>query len=272
MESLKIITLAKIQLSEMVEIWNRCWQGYYYDMTYSYEQMKFWLGLGKVDLANSIALYSHDHVVGFSLLAVDNFEGWIAGTCIEPQYRGRGLFEPLMESQIKRAESIGLKRLYLEVMVQNPAQKVYGSVGFKKLRQLHIYRTASGITVPSKPSTIMPFKQLLMSEYFENRRQASINPAWQRRQNYLERYGNAKAFINSSGTAGILIVRQKNAPILDVWSSNNTGAEEIISTILTTLKKGFSLLNQPEDYIVAYLHQNGIPSHAQQYEMCMELA
>lgn len=272
MESIKLTTLEHIKLDEMVEVWNRCWQGYYYDMAYSIEHMKFWLELGQVVLPNSIAICSKNQVVGFALLAVNNFEGWIAGTCIDPRYRGKGLFAPLMRSQLELAARIGLRRVNLEVLIQNHAQKVYQSVGFARVRQLHVYRTTSGTEVSAQNTKIRPFKHIPVTEYFENRENAFFNPAWQRRRSYLERYKNVMAFINSASTAGILISRKKNAPILDVWSATAAGAEEIISKVLNFRNQGFSLINQPEDWIVAALRVNGIQSYAQQYEMCIDLA
>lgn len=272
MESIKLTTLEHIKLDQMVEIWNRCWQGYYYDMAYTTEHMKFWLELGQVVLSNSIAICFQNQVVGFALLAVNKFEGWIAGTCIDPRYRGKGFFTPLMRSQLELAARIGLRRVYLEVLVQNHAQKVYQSVGFARVRQLHVYRTTSGIEVPTQLNKISPFKYIPLTEYFENRKNAFFNPAWQRRRSYLERYRNVMAFINAAGTAGILIARKKNAPLLDVWGTTAAGAEEIISTVLKFRNQGFSLINQPEDWIVAVLRANGIQPDAQQYEMSIDLA
>jgi ribosomal protein S18 acetylase RimI-like enzyme len=269
MQTIGVTTLEHIQLDQMVETWNRCWQGYYYDMAYTFEHMKFWLELGQVNLQNSVAIYAQDQVIGFALLAINNSEGWIAGTCIDPKYRGRGLFAPLMRSQLETAEHIGLKRVFLEVLVQNYAQIVYKSVGFVPIRQLQTYRTNSNI--PVQLSKLNTFKQIDLPRYFESRKQAFFNPAWQRRPSYLERYGNTAAFVNSSGTAGILVAKKRNAPLLDIWSGTASGAEEIISMVLRFRKEGFSLINQPEDWIVSVLQENGIYPNASQYEMCIEL-
>ncbi|WP_308895846.1 GNAT family N-acetyltransferase [Candidatus Desulfosporosinus nitrosoreducens] len=265
-------TLEHITLGDMVEIWNRCWQGYYYDMVYTQEHMKFWLDLGQVVLADSVAIYTQNQIVGFSLLAISGDEGWIAGTCIAPDYRGRGFFTPLMRSQLDLAARLGLKRIYLEVLTQNYAQKVYLSVGFKRIRQLQIFRTGSEIKFPPGLAKVSSCEQVSLSQYFAKRKLTSFNPAWQRRQSYLERYGNLTALINSEGTAGILLSPKKNAPLLDIWSSTAIGAEEIISTAFHLRSQGFSLINQPEDWIVAVLRANGMRPNAQQYEMCFKLA
>ncbi|WP_088227744.1 GNAT family N-acetyltransferase [Desulfosporosinus sp. FKB] len=271
MESMRMTTLERIRLPEMVELWNRCWQGYYYNMAYTPEHMKFWLELGQVELANSIAIWAHNQIVGFSLLAVKDSDGWVAGTSIDPRYRGKGLFKPLMKAQIELTQRLGLGKVYLEVLVQNYAQKVYRSIGFSRIRQLYVYRTASLENAPLSALTIKPFKEICLEQYFEKRLQANFIPAWQRRQGYLERYRNIQALTNANGSAGILTLRQNNGPILDVWSSNTAGAEEITSMILKFRKRGFSLLNQPEDWIVAFLQMNGIYANSRQIEMCLKL-
>ncbi|WP_407308811.1 GNAT family N-acetyltransferase [Desulfosporosinus sp. SB140] len=265
------MTLENVNIDDLVEIWNRCWQGYYYDMAYTREHMRFWLELGQVVLANSLAICTQNQIVGFALLAVSNDEGWIAGTCIDPNYRGKGLFAPLMRSQLDLAARSGLKKVYLEVLTQNHAQKVYQTVGFTNIRQLQIFRIGAEMNISAQLTKTSPIKQVLLPEYFENRKRASFNPAWQRRQGYLERYGKTTALINSEGTAGILISPKKNAPLLDVWGSTAIGAEEIISIAFHIRSQGFSLINQPEDWIVAVLRVKGIKPNAQQYEMCIEL-
>lgn len=134
-----------ININDMTEIWNRCWRGYYYDMTYTPEHMRGWLELSQVSLQHSMAIFVDEHIVGFVLLSIDATDGWIAGTCIDPEYRRKGLFTALMRIELDVARHAGLKRVYLEVLEQNPARKVYQSVGFAHLRQLSIYRKIEGM-------------------------------------------------------------------------------------------------------------------------------
>jgi ribosomal protein S18 acetylase RimI-like enzyme len=272
MKNIRIITLKSISLEELVDIWNRCWRGYYYDMTYTFKQIRVWLQLSQVSLQHSIAIVADDQVVGFALLSVDRCDGWIAGACINPVYRRKGLFTPLMSSQLNLAANVGLKRVYLEVLEQNHALKVYQSVGFRQMRQLNIYRTPSWINSSSaRAFEACSLETVPAEQYFENRRRAFFNPAWQRREEYLKRYGPCSAVMNLAGSAGALFVGDTNAPCLDVWSANEAGAEDVISLVIGRSNVSFSLTNQPEDWIVALLSACGIKPCAKQYEMCIEL-
>jgi len=272
MKNIRVITLEHISLGELTDIWNRCWHGYYYDMTYTPEHIRVWLRLSQVSLQHSIAIMVEDQIAGFALLSLHENDGWIAGACIDPNYRRKGLFTPLMHSQLNAASCLGLKRVYLEVLEQNHAHKVYQSVGFTRVRQLNIYRTQHGINSPLfRKVKALSLDTVPPEQYFENRRHAFFNPAWQRREGYLKRYGHTVAVMNLAGTAGALFVGDKNAPCLDAWSATEVGAEEVISSILGRSNIAFSLTNQPEDWIVAFLSAYGILPSAKQFEMCIEL-
>ncbi|MBC2723302.1 MAG: GNAT family N-acetyltransferase, partial [Desulfosporosinus sp.] len=147
-------TFEHINLEKITEVWNRCWRGYYYDMSYSHELMKVWLDLSHVSLSHSIAVLINHQVVGFALLSIDGSDGWIAGACIDPNYRRNGLFSVLMRSQLNLAGSIHLKRVYLEVLEQNPARLVYQAVGFTCVRQLNVYRNQPKIDLERRAGKV----------------------------------------------------------------------------------------------------------------------
>jgi len=272
MKQIRIITLEHISLEELTDIWNRCWRGYYYDMTYTTEHMRGWLHLTQVSLQNSIAIIVEDQVAGFVLLSIDGITGWIAGACVDPHYRRKGLFTPLMHSLLNSAARVGLKRVYLEVFEQNHALKVYQSVGFTQVRQLNIYRTNSRTNSPATGMVeAYPLATVPVKQYFENRRRAFFNPAWQRREGYLRRFGRSLAVMNLAGTSGAFFTGNKNSLCLDAWSATEAGAKEVISSVLGRSNTSFSLTNQPEDRIVACLRAYGISPSAKQIEMCAEL-
>lgn len=279
MRNIRAATLEHINIEELTAIWNRCWRGYYYDMTYTPEHMRIWLHLGQVALQHSVAIFVDDQVAGFALLAIDGAEGWIAGTCIDPDYRRKGLFAPLMRTQLDLATRVGLKRVYLEVLEQNHARKVYQSVGFTRLRQLNIYRMKAeslaqmGLDQINQRELWHAFQPVPFEAYIEFRHRAFFNPSWQRRENYLRRYNYALALTNAEGTAGILFAGEKtDAPLLDTWSATADGAEAVITALLQRSGGVLSLTNQPEDWIVAYLNGLGVDPSAKQLEMCVELA
>jgi ribosomal protein S18 acetylase RimI-like enzyme len=67
--------------------------------------------------------------LGFSLESGGR-EGFIDELYITPLVRGRGLGAQVLALVEREAGKLGLKKLYLEVGHDNPAQRLYGRVGF----------------------------------------------------------------------------------------------------------------------------------------------
>lgn len=271
LSNIRVTTLEHISREDLTDSWNRCWQGYYYNMTYMPDHLRVWLYLSQVSLQHSCAIYDEDKVVGFSLLSMDRSDGWVAGTCIDPDFRRQGLFASLMRTQLNLATRIGLRHVYLEVLEQNHALKVYQSVGFTITRPLNIYCAEKVRNFSDRSFEAYFLEPISVEQYFESRRSSFFQPSWQRREEYLRRYRNCLAVMNLAGTAGALFAGENNVPLLDVWSATAAGAEEVISTVLSQVNTPFSLTNQPEDWIVAYLSAQGIRPSAKQFEMCVSL-
>lgn len=275
--TIEVSKLANIELNELTEAWNRCWHGYYYDMSFTTTQMKFWLDLGQVNLEHSVGLLDKGKIIGFSLLSCYEYDGWIAGTSIDPSKRGGHLFTPLMQAQLNLARNLGLQRIYLEVLKQNHARRVYQTVGFRELRQLNLYRIKkkeqhAPLFWKKMKKELLPglFRVVRLDDYFAIRKVSGFNPAWQRKENYLMRYPNIQAFLNRQGSAGILFAGESGT-LLDAWCSNAFEAGRVLAEITERCHDEITLINQPEDWLAAFLAQWKIQTEAIQYEMCAYL-
>lgn len=272
MRDARVTTLEHISKEDLTESWNRCWQGYYYNMTYSHNHLKAWLYLSHVSLQYSCAIYVGEKIVGFCLLSIDGADGWIAGTCIDPDYRRRGLFGLLMRAQVNIAKRLRLTKVYLEVLKQNNyALRVYQSVGFWIIRELNVYRVEKKVIDSKIIVEEFSLEPATLERYFKTR-ELFFSPSWQRKEGYLRRYKHSLAVMNLPGTAGALFAGENNIPLLDIWSLTSDGAEEVGSYLMSHLNSSFSLINQPQDWIVAYLSDRGISPNARQFEMCVVLS
>ncbi|MEL1135953.1 GNAT family N-acetyltransferase [Desulfitobacterium sp. THU1] len=260
--------LARTSIEELTLAWNRCWQGYLYETKYTEAQMKAWLEKCQIDLSQSVALKNSDRIIGFSLLASENRLGWLAGTCVNPEFRGQRLFEPLIKNQLNNADSLNLRGIQLEVLSQNHAGKVYEKLGFRKTRELYVYRYTKDTPIALVPRNQGGglFREAILSDYFQARNEAGFLPSWQRREEYLKRYPSLQAWLNSEGTAGLLMTKESLA-VLDAWTMAWEQADKLVATILSKTQGDFSLTNQPKDYLTAYLSQHGIKPNDIQYEM-----
>jgi len=263
--------LAGISVDELTLTWNRCWKGYFYEFNYSAAQMEAWLTKGKVDLANSVAMREANGIIGFSLLAVEKGLGWIAGTSIQPEYRGKGLFEPLLRQQLAKAKALNLKQVQLEVLSQNHAQKTYFKVGFEKKRELYVYKypKSNPITL-AIPVQGCYLRSAALEDYFYARKEAVFHPPWQRQEDYLKRFAPLRAWLNYERTAGILMPKEGNF-LLDAWITSWEKLDSFVASILNLTNGEFTLTNQPRDMLTLYLSQHGVKPSDIQYEMIHDL-
>lgn len=282
MVNYEIKRLGKMGIEELTEIWNHGWQGYYFDMTFTPVQMQVWLDMGAVSLEHSLALVGGDRVLGFSLLAGDGEEGWIAGTSVAPEVRRQGLFKPLMQAQLAETRKMGIRQVYLEVLTQNHAQKVYQAVGFQKLRQVHLYRldvvnqarlkaclrSRFGLTSEENYRTgYRFFHKADLAEYLNVRRLNSFKPTWQRRDAGLVRYHNLiSAWLGRGDESGFVLAGDEGTVLLDAWCSGPRNAAQVLSEIMARTGK-LVLINQPEDWLAAILHSCQIRPQEIQLEM-----
>ncbi|HVJ48574.1 GNAT family N-acetyltransferase [Desulfitobacterium sp.] len=268
----ELTTLEGTNSSLLTEAWNRCWQGYFYEMFFTEENLRIWIGHGEIELKHSIALKEQGKIVGFTFLSQTGSDGWIAGTAIDPHYRGRKLFAPMLQAQIKLAHTLGLKRIYLEVLSDNYAQRTYQALGFRYVRDLHLFRLTPGVlNLDRARSPFTDFHREDLSIYFLARKKANFVPSWQRRAHYLKRYTSINAWLNSQETAGMLYAGAEGRILLDAWAAYDDSAQELLSSLNERDSGKFSLTNQPQDPITRILTFAGIRPSAILCEMVCEI-
>lgn len=265
---LEFTSLIHTDLQELTDAWNRCWQGYPYRSIYNEVNMSAWLSRCQVDPEYSAALRESGKIVAFSLLGTENDEGWIAGTSIDPEFRGRKLFAPLMRQQLQRAGELGLKQVQLEVLAHNHALKVYQAVGFRCLREVNVFRLAAGsFQHDFLQSARHLYQEVSLADYFQARAASGFSPTWQRRENYLRRYPALQAWLNRGGSYGFLLSGEQSGTLLDAWCLLPQEAESLIAWILTKTEGELNLTNQPKDWISALLSRLNISPTVTQFEM-----
>ena len=107
-----------------------------------------------VDYNLSPGLYDKDQLVGFTLIGIDDWGGYLtaydAGTGIVPALRKRGWARKMFDYALPSLRERGVERFALEVLQQNePAIKAYRKSGFEISRELKCY-SAQGDELRSK--------------------------------------------------------------------------------------------------------------------------
>jgi len=100
-----------------------------------------------IDFGLSVGAFDQEKMVGFTLVGLDNFKGFLSAfdimTGIIKEYRGMGIAGKMFEFILPELREKGVKQFYLEVIRENDrAVKAYEKVGFGITRKLDCYETA----------------------------------------------------------------------------------------------------------------------------------
>lgn len=86
-----------------------------------------------------------DQAIGFVLSRLVLDEEELLLVAIAPEYRGRGLGKRLIEHSAAAARNRGATQIFLEMRVNNPAERIYRAAGFERIGiRKDYYRTADG--------------------------------------------------------------------------------------------------------------------------------
>lgn len=89
---------------------------------------------------------SSDIVAGFTLIRAAPGEEELLLIAVDPDYRGLGVGKALLKGFMQDAHHRGASRIYLEMRANNPAEKLYRSVGFEPVGRRKNYYRAPGDT------------------------------------------------------------------------------------------------------------------------------
>lgn len=120
-------------LAELAELFTRAYEGYFVPMHFDEPTLRSMIDAWDIDLSRSRVAPDQ----GLCNLAIRGDRGWIGGIGVVPEQRGNGIGRALMEAVLGLAPPTVL----LEVIDANePAIKLYESLGFERTRVLEVWR------------------------------------------------------------------------------------------------------------------------------------
>lgn len=236
-----------------------------------------------VRLDASQAALSGDEVVGTGLLGVREPRAWVGGLGVVPACRRKGVARLLMQALIEASRKLGLESVQLEVISHNqPAKRLYDSLGFETLRVLHVLackepttrlsarHIAPEVRIGSEPAArLMPHLAMLP---------AATRP-WQRELEahrvVLPSLRGLAARSQSGEVVGVCLYRSDSTRI-DIADLAATTPRVGLALAVHLLRQSpgavFSYLNvAEEDPILPDLLQIGFQTSLTQYEMRLPL-
>jgi ribosomal protein S18 acetylase RimI-like enzyme len=130
---MKLVPSDRYSLAELAELFTRGYEGYFVPMHFDEPTLRYMVEAWDIDLSRSRVAPD----AGLANLAIRGDRGWIGGIGVVPEQRRGGVGRALMEAVLALAPSTVL----LEVIEANePAIKLYESLGFEKTRVLEVWR------------------------------------------------------------------------------------------------------------------------------------
>lgn len=283
-DSLRFVPAASVSLEEYADALTSVFRGYQFPMVLNVAILARKVRLEQHDLEHSLVAYDGGEMVGAAVLAVRADAGWVGGFGIVPEQRGRGRGRELMSALLEQARACGLRRLSLEVLVQNvAARRLYERVGMHVVRDLLILERAGSVGVEAdaggdslKVEETDSLKEAAPFELLTHFARLHIAPpAWQRnlptllignlRGLYLGERERPRAY-------ALLGTGQDGTQYVSDLAAAEADAAAALCASLKGVAGALKIVNEPEHSLfTGPLLANGFVETERQHEMQMSL-
>lgn len=195
---------------------------------------------------SSFIAFDGSRPVGLVLGGIKDYEGIKTircGTmCVDPEYRGKGISQKLMELHKKEGIERGCRQLFLEVIVGNDrAINFYKKFGYEKLYDLKYFTLEDINNLKVKENRSLGVREIEIDEFKKIKEKISdIHINWQNDIDYMEKSQGQHyfgAYLNGKLTGAIGI--NKSSKLSIIWvelGSRNVGiGNKLLKTSVETL-------------------------------------
>lgn len=228
-----LIPASEYSLRQLTDIYNQGRVDYVVPMPMNQAKLREYIANYDVDLEKSVVAQAGREPLGLAMLGIRGSRTWITRLGVIPSGRKRGVGRAMMNRLIDNARLVGARQVYLEVIRNNdPAQRLFESLGFKALRELHIIRR------PPKPVKIIThgiFVEMLgYQEALDLLASRSDCPTWVTANQSLYNAGNLSALCADmpEGGQGWLVYQNTVFQLTRLVLQTETGDPEEIGTAL----------------------------------------
>jgi GNAT superfamily N-acetyltransferase len=199
--------------------------------------------------------------VGLGNLGVRGESAWIGGVGVVPAARRSGVGEALMRALHEQARERGIRRVWLEVIVENAgAFALYEKLGYRTVRNVEVWSLPLSVSERSEAADAS-----VEEAHAHIRELQGSREPWQRADETLAHYGDARGLVTEQGAA---VFRQPGENVQLVQIAGN--AEPLLRAL--RVLGPVSILNLPEDDPAAEAFRAlGGTVVVRQHEMLLEL-
>ena len=258
---LDIRSARSISPGERGALFNAAYEGYVMPFHIDEQQLAFMDNAFDLDLDASRVAFRDGEPVGLANLGLRGEDAWIGGVGVVSAARRTGVGETLMRALHEQARERGVRRVWLEVIVENSgAFALYEKLGYRTVRDVEVWSLPLAVSERTEAEDVPP--DAAQARIQELRRERE---PWQRADETLVHYGDARGLVTGAGAA---IYRK---PGESVQLIQIAGDAEPLLRALRVLGP-VSVLNLPEDDPAASaLRELGAAVVVRQHEMLLDL-
>ena len=251
--SLLLRTARELSLAECVELFNAGYEGYVVPMHIEETALTWMQDKLDFDLDASRIAYRDGEPVGFANLAVRADEAWVGGVGVITSARRSGVGEALMDAIHEQARERGVKRVWLEVIVENTgAFALYEKLGYRTVQDVEVW-TLPGVAGEPEGREVPP-AEILSPEKHE---------PWQRAGGTLANYADVRGWVTDTGA--MLFCVRSSAQL-----QQYTGDPQPLIRTLQTFKDVYILNLPADDPAASVLRECGGTVSVRQHELVLE--
>jgi GNAT superfamily N-acetyltransferase len=254
--TLELRSARSLSLGERAELFTAAYEGYLMPMHVDEAALAWMQEKFDFDLDASRIAHRDGEPVGLANLAVRGPDAWIGGVGVVASARRTGVGEALMRAVHDEARMLGVRRIWLEVIVENTgALALYEKLGYKVVQDVEVW-TLPGVDGEHDGREVPPLeaKELLPEQH----------EPWQRAAGTLAHYDDVRGLVTDSGA--MLFCVRSNAQL-----QQYTGEPEPLLRALRTFGDVY-VLNLPADDPAAQLLRDlGGTVVVRQHEMLLEV-
>jgi ribosomal protein S18 acetylase RimI-like enzyme len=260
MDGLEIRSARSLPPADRAELFNAAYEGYLIPFHVDVATLEFMDGAFDLDLDASRIAFRDGEPAGLGNLGVRGEDAWIGGVGVVAAARRSGIGEALMRALHEQARERGVRRVWLEVIVENSgAFALYEKLGYRTVRDVEVW------SLPADDEDVSAVSEIPAAEAHARIRELrSEREPWQRADETIASYGDARGLATDDAAA---LFRAGAA----VQLLRLVGKAEPLLRFLRGLG-AVSVLNLPEDDpTAAALRSLGATVVVRQHEMLLEL-
>jgi GNAT superfamily N-acetyltransferase len=254
--TLDLRSARSLSLGERAELFTAAYEGYVLPFHVNEEQLAFMDTVFDLDLDASRVAFRDGEPVGLGNLNRRGEDAWIGGVGVVTGARRSGIGETLMRAVHEQARERGVRRVWLEVIVENVgAAARYEKLGYELVQDVEVW------TLPAAEGDHAG-REVPVAE--ARARLPERHEPWQRADGTLAHYEDVRGLVTDTGA--MLFCVRSSAQL-----QQYVGDPEPLLQALRTFKDVYVLNLPVDDPAAQALRELGGTVAVRQHEMLLEL-